>query len=101
MMYPIAQLFKRFPEFFRAHEISLENGALNFEEVTRAFISPNESVQDSDETNELMEALQLITEMSSQDAMDSLLLAAKNQNITILVDSAPRTQQRPVLSSKT
>lgn len=87
----LIQLFKRFPEFFRAHEISLENGALNFEEVTRAFISPNESVQDSDETNELMEALQLITEMSSQDAMDSLLLAAKNQNITIdyQPDSSP------------
>ncbi|WP_375657233.1 hypothetical protein [Bartonella sp. CM120XJJH] len=79
----LIQLFKKFPNFFKAHDISLENGVLNFEEVTKAFICPNDSVQDSDETNELMEALQLITEMSSQDAMDSLLLAAKNQNITI------------------
>ena len=57
----LIKLFKKFPDFFSAHNINLENGALNFEEVTKAFISPKESVQDSDETNDLMEALQLIT----------------------------------------
>lgn len=80
----LIQLFKKFPNFFKAHAISLENGALNFEDVTKAFISPDVSVRDSEETNELMEALQLITEMSGQDAMDSLFLAARNQNITIV-----------------
>ena len=56
---------------------------LNFEEITKALILPNAAAQDSDKANELMEALRLITEMSSQDAMDSLPEAAKTQNITI------------------
>ncbi|MCZ2204419.1 hypothetical protein [Bartonella sp. A05] len=79
----LIQLFKGFPSFFKAHDINLENGGLNFEEITKAFMQPNEKIQDLDETNELMEALQLITEMSSQNAMDSLLLAANKQGIKL------------------
>ena len=79
----LIQLFKKFPKFFTAHNINLENGTLNFDEITKAFIQPHDDVQGVDETNELMEALQLITEMSSQEAMDSLLSAANTQNITI------------------
>ena len=79
----LIQLFKKFPNFFMSHNINLENSTLDFEEITKAFIRPNTDIQDSDETNELMEALQLITEMSSQEAMDSLLEAAKAQNVTI------------------
>ena len=79
----LIQLFKKFPKFFTAHHINLENGTLNFDETTKALIQPNDNVGEFDETNELMEALQLITEMSSQEAMDSLLSAANTQKITI------------------
>lgn len=79
----LIQLFKKFPKFFEAHGIHLNNGTLNFEDITKALIRPNDSVQDSDETHELMEALQLITEMSSQESMDSLISAAKDQGIEL------------------
>lgn len=87
----LIELFRKFPGFFTAHNIHLDNGTLNFEEISKAFIRPDDSVQDKEETNELMEALQLITEMSSHDAMDSLLVAAKAQNITLnfKADSSP------------
>lgn len=79
----LIQLFRKFPKFFEEHEIHLENGTLNFENITKALIRPNDNVQDSDETHELMEALQLITEMSSQEVMDSLISAAKDQGIEL------------------
>jgi hypothetical protein len=87
----LIELFRKFPDFFAAHNIHLNNGTLDFEEVTKAFIRPLDSVQDKEETNDLMEALQLITEMSSHDAMDSLLAAAKEQKITLnfQADSSP------------
>lgn len=49
----LIQLFKKFPKFFEAHEIHLENDTLNFEDITKALIRPNDKVQDSDETHEL------------------------------------------------
>jgi len=79
----LIQLFKKFPKFFEVHNIPLDNGVLNFEDISKAFFRPDDAVQDKEETNELMEALQIITEMSSHDAMDSLLAAAKEQKITL------------------
>jgi hypothetical protein len=87
----LIQLFRKFPGFFAAHNIPLENGGLNFEDLSLAFYRPHNTVQNSEETHHLMEALQVITEMSTQDAMDSLLVAARAQNITLNFspDSSP------------
>ncbi|WP_419904658.1 hypothetical protein [Kiloniella sp.] len=36
----LIQLFRKFPKFFEEHEIHLENGTLNFENITKAGSSP-------------------------------------------------------------
>lgn len=76
-------LLKRFPKFFAAHNIPLDNGGIQYARLTQVLMNPDGAVQTDQETHDLMEALQLITEMSSHEAMDSLLAMAKEQNITL------------------
>lgn len=79
----LAQFFKRFPNFFSAHGIHFDNGTINYQQIIPILIKPDASVHQDKETHELMEALQLITELSDQEAMDSLITTAKQQNITL------------------
>ena len=79
----LIQLLRQFPAFFDAHGIQLDQDVLDFEAVCRALFAPKDDVQADEKTHELMDALQLITEMSHQDAMDSLLAAARENNISL------------------
>lgn len=87
-------LLKRFPKFFAAHNIPLDNGGIQYARLTQVLMNPDGAVQKDQETHDLMEALQLITEMSSHEAMDSLLGMAKKQKVTL--DFGPQSSPADV-----
>lgn len=79
----LAEFFKRFPKFFEAHGVHLNNGGLQYAQIIQILMNPDASVRDDKETHDLMEALQTITEMANQESMDALNTAAKQKNITL------------------
>lgn len=79
----LVQFLKRFPKFFAAHDIHLNNGGLNYEQLCTAIMNPKEEVHNDQETHDLMEALHLVTEMSDHGSMDAFIVTAKQQNITL------------------
>lgn len=79
----LAEFFKRFPKFFSAHGVHLNNGGIKYAQVIQILMNPDASVRDDKETHDLMEALQTITEMADQDSMDSLIVAGKQKNIDL------------------
>lgn len=79
----LAEFLKRFPKFFTAHGIHLNNGGIQYAQIIQILMNPDASVRDDKETHDLMEALQTITEMADQDSMDSLITAGKQKNIEL------------------